>query len=220
MAGERTLPGLGLHGFWTLGSGGYRTQHSGNLRTLSALTQCRVISRTTSLPGSPTVGDMYIVPTGDANAEAIAIRDYDTDDSTEIWVYLTPSEGYFAWVEDDDEYVTFNGTVWGASFTVPAAVTTSVDEKTASYTLVAGDFDGKKIIKMNLAGANTLTVPSGLSVTEPVHFIQSGLGATTITASGTTLNNKSGLVTDGVMSLGSIIPDGADNYLVVGDLTT
>lgn len=199
MAGERALPGLDLYGFWTLGSNGYRTQHSGNLRILSALTQCRVISRTTSLPGSPTAGDMYIVPTGDADAEAIAIRDYDTDDATAIWVYLTPAEGYMAYVEDDGEYVSFDGAAWGSM--IPTASSgASVNAQTGtSYTLVLGD--ANNAVTMDNASANTLNVPLNSSVAFPVgtvvSIVQLGAGVTTVDgATGVSINGVDGGAAD------------------------
>jgi hypothetical protein len=106
----RTLPGLGLSGFWTLGEDGWNTGADVNWRTLSALVQLSVISRTTALPGSPTNGDIYLVPS-DAGAEPnkVAVRD------NGAWVYLTPQEGWRAWVKDTDEMVTFSGTAWVAS---------------------------------------------------------------------------------------------------------
>lgn len=222
MAGERQLPGLDLYGFWTLGSNGYRTQHSGNLRILSALTQCRVISRTTSLPGSPTAGDMYIVPTGDANAEAIAIRDYDTDDTTAIWVYLTPAEGYLAYVEDDNEYVSFDGTNWAALIPEASIITPDVNAQTGtSYTLALTD-EGD-IITMNNASANTLTIPTNASVALPVgtvvSIIQLGVGVTTVdAATGVTLNGVSGGAADLSAQHGavSLVKIGADAWNLAG----
>lgn len=219
MAGERQLPGLGLYGFWTEGSNGYRPQHSANLRILSALAQCRVISRTTSLPGSPTAGDVYIVPTGDANAEAIAIRDFDTDDVTAIWVYLTPAEGYLAYVEDDNEFVTFNGTSWAALLPAAGTTETTVDAKVAAYETVTADFDGYTIINMNSGSALVLTIGAGATGTETLHVIQGGAGAVTITAdAGVTLLPADGLATASQYDLVSIIPWGTDTYLVKGEV--
>jgi hypothetical protein len=104
---ERTLPGLGLTGFWDLGYNGWNTANDINLRLLSALVQPRVISRTTALPGSPTDGDIYIVPSdAGSNPNEIAIRD------NGAWVYIVPAEGFTAYVADANENVQFNGTDW------------------------------------------------------------------------------------------------------------
>lgn len=104
MAGERTLPGLSLYGFWNLGSG-YKAQMDANWLALSALAQLRVLSRVTALPGSPTDGDIYIVPTG-GDANKVAVRD------NGAWSYFVPAEGYFAYVVDEDVFVWWSGTAW------------------------------------------------------------------------------------------------------------
>jgi hypothetical protein len=77
-----------------------------NLRTLSVLVQGKAISKTTSLPGSPTNGDIYIVPTADANGDEIAIR----DDGT--WVYIVPIEGDMIYVTDASNLYQFDGAAW------------------------------------------------------------------------------------------------------------
>lgn len=68
---------------------------------------------------------------------------------------------------------------------------TSIDEKTASYTLVLSD--AGKMISMNSSSANTITIPPNSSVAFPVGtkiiITQNGTGSTTIQAgSGVTLN--------------------------------
>lgn len=104
---KRTLPGLGLTGFWDLGSDNWKDENDSNLRTLSALVQARAISRTTALPASPANGDIYIVPPDAAsNANEIAIRD------DGAWVYIPPAEGFTAYVADANENVQFDGTAW------------------------------------------------------------------------------------------------------------
>jgi len=93
MAGERTLPGLGLKAGWTAGSAGYGPDIETNYRILSALVQGNVISRTTALPSSGSTGDIYLVQTGDANAESVAIWDEDNG-AAASWIYLVPEEGH------------------------------------------------------------------------------------------------------------------------------
>lgn len=107
MAGERAFPGLGISGFYTDGSNGWADTLSPDLRMLSALVQPRAKSRVTALPGTPTAGDIYIVPSGAAsNPNEIAIWDNST------WVYFVPTEGYTMYVIDEDRFVTFLGTSW------------------------------------------------------------------------------------------------------------
>lgn len=102
---SRTLPGLGLNGFWTLGEDGWNTDHDENLRTVSALVNLKVLERVASVPGSPSNGDIYIVTTG-LDANKVAVRD------NGAWVYLTPFAGWRAWDVDFDGYIHFDGTDW------------------------------------------------------------------------------------------------------------
>lgn len=105
MAGERSLPGLGLKGFWTPGTNGWSGPNGmdGNLRTLSAVAQLTVLSRTTALPNNPADGALYIVPHPD---NRVALRD------NGAWVYLTPNEGWQAWVSSENKTYVFDGTAW------------------------------------------------------------------------------------------------------------
>lgn len=108
MAGERALPGLGLRAYWTVGSNNWDQQHDPDTRKLSVLVQAAVISRTTNLPGSPSNGDIYIVPVGQTNENQIAARD------NGAWVYFAPAEGFLVHVNDDDEFVKWTGSAWVA----------------------------------------------------------------------------------------------------------
>lgn len=104
---SRTLPGLGLNGFWSLGENGWNTGHDANLRELSALCQLNVLSRTTNLPGSPTQGQIYINPeSAPSFGGQVAVRD------DGAWRYFAPQEGWRAWVEDEDALVVFDGSGW------------------------------------------------------------------------------------------------------------
>jgi hypothetical protein len=189
MAGERTLPGLGLTGFWNLGSG-YKTQMDANLLALSALSQLRVISRVTALPGSPTDGDIYIVPSG-GDANKVAVRD------NGAWSYYVPDEGYFAYVEDEDVFVFWTGTAWirhgtydigffvadvmtdaeivgklvaVRAFTIPASATGSqAKAETASTGNVTFDLQKNGVsfgtVRFNISATATFTVASATSFT-------------------------------------------------------
>ena len=73
--------------------------------------------------------------------------------------------------------------------------TMTANRQTASYTLVLSD--AGKVIEMNLAGANTLTIPTNASVAFPVGTViavwQYGAGQTTIAGPGVTLRAPDGL---------------------------
>src|SRR3954470_2360010 len=75
------------------------------IRALWNLTNKVVLSQTAALPGSPTEGDTYIVPSG-GDANKIAFR------SAGAWLYLVPEEGWFAWVADTNKLVFYDGAAW------------------------------------------------------------------------------------------------------------
>lgn len=102
----RTLPGLGLKGFWPYGTDGYNDEMDENQRKTSVFVQTVVLSRETSLPGSPSDGDIYIVPEGDTNEHDIAVRD------DGAWVYYSPFAGCNVFVLDEDIYVRWTGSAW------------------------------------------------------------------------------------------------------------
>jgi hypothetical protein len=109
LAGERSLPGLGLKAFWNLGSNGFKPDLDSGIRILSALVQLTVISRVTALPGAPSDGEIYIVPSGAAlNPNEIAIRDNGE------WVYVVPKEGFVATVADENLLIWYSGTAWSS----------------------------------------------------------------------------------------------------------
>jgi hypothetical protein len=97
----------------------------------------------------------------------------------------------------------------------------TLNNQTASYTLVAGD--EQKLVEMDVATANTLTVPPASSVTwatgTQVHVVQIGTGQTTLTpGSGVTINGTPGLKTRARYSTVTLIYRGSDVWLAVGDL--
>ena len=96
----------------------------------------------------------------------------------------------------------------------------TLDRKTASYTLVAND--NGKMIEMNVASANTLTINASLfSAGNQILISQYGAGQTTITAgAGVTLRSSGGkLKTSAQYSLVTIIAISSTEFYVAGDLT-
>ena len=116
----RTLPGLGLLGFYNLGEDGWKPGMDSNLRLLSAVTQLQVFSRVASEPGSPSEGDVYILTAG-GNINKVAV--YDNGE----WVYLTPRQGWLAWIADENQYRKFSGTSWSILIPDSAAPPTAED---------------------------------------------------------------------------------------------
>ena len=102
-----------------------------------------------------------------------------------------------------------------------AAVLSAANVQTASYTLVAAD--AGKAVEMNVASANTLTVPPNSSVAFPVGTIvevaQVGAGQTTVVAgSGVTIRTPATLVLSGQWSTVSLRKRGTDDWLLAGDV--
>ena len=92
-----------------------------------------------------------------------------------------------------------------------------------TYTLVLTD-DGK-VVEMNNASANTLTVPPNSSVAFPVGaqilVLQTGAGQTTLAAgAGVTINSKDGnLKLSAQWCAATLIKRATDVWVVVGDLS-
>jgi hypothetical protein len=92
-----------------------------------------------------------------------------------------------------------------------------------TYTLALTD-DGK-VVEMNNASANTLTVPPNSSVAFPVGsqilVLQTGAGQTTLAAgAGVTVNSKDGnLKLSAQWCAATLIKRATDSWVVVGDLS-
>ncbi|MBH0113255.1 DUF2793 domain-containing protein [Novosphingobium sp. YJ-S2-02] len=120
---ERTLPGLGLTGFWDLGADGWKAGMDTNLLLLSALVQPRAISLVATEPVAPSNGDVYLLnETNATNPNALALY----DDSG--WVYLPPSSGWVVYDISAGVRRQFTGTAWdeiptGAATFTPASAT-------------------------------------------------------------------------------------------------
>ena len=95
--------------------------------------------------------------------------------------------------------------------------------KTANYTLVLTD--PGKVIEMNLAGANNLTVPPNVDVPIPIGSVicgaQYGAGLTTIVAgSGVTIRSLGGALNSaGQYSRFTLEKVGANEWYLYGDIS-
>lgn len=105
---------------------------------------------------------------------------------------------------------------------VPGVSSVTANRQTASYTLVLGDRG--KVVEMNVAGANNLTVPlnaaAAYAVGTLIEVYQYGAGQTTIVATGgVTLRSPSGkLKLTGQYSSATLRKIAADEWAVSGDL--
>ena len=101
---------------------------------------------------------------------------------------------------------------------------TTIDTKTSNYTLVLGDKN--KIVEMNLAGANTVSVPTNASVAFPVGsqitITQYGAGKTqvvAVTPATTTIRSTPGVYLRAQYSSATLIKRATDEWYLVGDLS-
>ena len=107
----RTLPGLGLTGFWPIGGDAWKPTMDHNMLTLSVVVSGAALSRQVELPATPAEGDIYIVPASDAtNPNEVAV--FDGEAGSEAWVYLTPKAGWSFLVTDENKNYQFDGTEW------------------------------------------------------------------------------------------------------------
>lgn len=99
----------------------------------------------------------------------------------------------------------------------------STSAQTASYTLVLADKN--KIVEMNNASANNLTVPPNSSVAFPIgaqiNILQTGAGQTTIVeGAGVTVNRTPGLKLRAQWSSATLIKRATDSWVLIGDLSS
>lgn len=151
---------------------------------LLPLTQKVALSRTTTLPGSPTDGDIYIVPSG-ADANKVALR------SEGAWIYHAPVKGWTFYVADTGENVQFDGSAWN-----PAA--SGGATKVALSFFARSKLDASDILFRHKV-ARAFTLPAGLlgsvvdaaeaataSTALTVRKNGTSVGTATFAASGTT----------------------------------
>lgn len=190
--------------------------HNEALVELDIIVQAAVLDRVTSTPpGSPTLGDRYIIgasATGVWAGREDQIALYDGAG----WVYASPLIGWRVYIIAEDALATWVGAAWVA----PPKF--NVLTENASYATVDEDFRGNRLVEMDVASANTFTVSPGMVFHEPLEVAQRGAGQTTITAgAGVTLLAAGGAlklrVQNSVCKIAEVAPD---TYRVWGDLVT
>lgn len=109
MAGERTLPGVGLKGFWTDGSDGWGTEMDKNMLVASVLLGRYAVAYS-ALPGSPVDGDVYINSAAGTYLNHICIRD------AGAWIYVPPLTGmlFFVGSGSPSGLIQYSGSTWTA----------------------------------------------------------------------------------------------------------
>lgn len=154
---SRDYPGLGLAGDWDEGEDGWKPGMDSNLLKLSVLTQGKVLSRVTTLPGSPTEGMVYIVPSGgDANKVAV----YDEG----AWVYFVPVAGWVLWVADESKFYYYTGSAWSP-----------LGSSTSAWDLVVAASDETTVLTTG-NGKITFPAPRNVTITDIFIFVTTAPG--------------------------------------------
>lgn len=196
---KRTLPGLGLTGYWTYGSDNWNVEMDANLRLLSALTQLNVESMTVAIADMVNT-KMYIVPSTEAtNQNAVAIYD------NSVWVYIAPRVGMVASIAGGAQ-VRYNGTAWVVNVASP----------------VWGTFTGTLADQADLQAALALRLPktggtlSGQLNHAPLVTLASAATVAIGAADANTINITG---TTGITAF-DVIADGAERTLVFSGVVT
>ena len=198
---------------------------SGNMNLAGYLT----LGSTTQ---STTIG--LNVVTGNAAHNGIVVK-AQTSQTANIQEWQNSSGTALSWVDKDGKIFSESAQVFTTSSNIPQSsvvnlvtdlsskfpLNVSTNERTSSYTLVAGD--AQKIIEMNVASSNTLTIPLNSSVPFPIGtsilVVQTGAGQTTIAGvSGVTVNSYLGLKFVGRWAGATLIKRSTDTWVAVGGL--
>jgi hypothetical protein len=139
--------------------------------------------------------------------------------STANTVLLAGEQGY----ETDTRRIKIGDgtTAWNS---LPYFNSVQTNARTSSYTLVLSD--NERLIEMNNANANNLTIPLNSSVAFPIgtkiDILQTGAGQTTIVpTSGVTVNSNEGsLKLTGQWSAATLIKRGTNAWVLIGSITS
>jgi hypothetical protein len=123
------------------------------------------------------------------------------------------------------QVLTVNGGATAPSWASASSGLATPNPQTASYTLLTGDLD--KMVEMNVATANNVTVGTGLNslaAGSQIHILQTGAGQTTIVASSVTVNATPGLKLRAQWSAATLVKRTAEDvapgiWVAFGDLT-
>ena len=130
-----------------------------SFQRLDVLVQLTVLDRNLAAPpSSPTNGDNYIVaasPTGAWSGEANSIAAFQNG----AWAFFPPSEGWRAWVADEDKLYYYSGTAWVEFATGGGGGISNVVEDVTPQLGGALDVNGQKIV--STANGNIDIEPNG-----------------------------------------------------------
>lgn len=177
MSGKRVLPGLGLTSNWPYKSDNWDGEMNTNLQRLSAMTGCVAVQSRVVGVGNWDKTKIYLVPfNAAANANAIAMWNNDPVVADQAWIYITPKEGWSAYVVDELNRVEYVGTGWGVTRLAKSTVngidkvdnTADVDKPVSTAQQAALNLkvslSGTEVVTGSKTFAATLTTFSGSSV--------------------------------------------------------
>ncbi|MES1156537.1 MAG: DUF2793 domain-containing protein [Alphaproteobacteria bacterium] len=137
-----------------------------SLTKLDALVQLSVKSATTSAePGSPSDGEVYILPSGKTGTYWGAMSNYAVAHYVDgAWSTYAPREGWFAWIKDTDRVVVFDGSAWvdvgaGGSFAFTGDVTPAQTTSDQNDYNVAGS--AASVLRLSSDATRTITGLAG-----------------------------------------------------------
>jgi len=186
-----TTTNLGLPELTQSQSSKYVT-HNEALNILDAIVQLSIIDRDLDEPpGSPAVGDAYIVASAPSAGSAwVGKTDYVAYYYDAIWNFLTPRNGWQGWVLDEDVRAIYSSTTgWAASDPYKLAVNyvsanTSITNAQAAQTFGVQTGGGNRIMYLPTAA----TVDNGFIT---AIFKATGDGNTvTVNGNGTTVDGS------------------------------
>lgn len=124
---EQNTPGLGFKFRWDLGESTWDTGYNVNFRLLDILLRGNVISATLGAqPGSPTDGDLYLLPTGvtgadwTGDAHKLAYWDGVASGGVGEWIFVNPLPGARVYAVDTGTYWQYNTVFWTKAMTMGA----------------------------------------------------------------------------------------------------
>lgn len=108
------FPLLGINSGYATGQDGWKAGYDANMAWLYMAALGRVLNRTlTTLPGSPTVGDAYIVAPSGTTGALIGKENQVVVRGESTWYYMPAAAGVLTFYDvGADEWVYFDGTAW------------------------------------------------------------------------------------------------------------
>jgi hypothetical protein len=170
----------------------------------------------------------YITPTRglpDGGESGQVLVKFSSSNYDVVWNDPIGGDGLPSQTGNAGKFLTSSGSVasWAAlDLSTKSDKLLSTNSQSASYTLVLSDAD--KMLEMNVASANNLTVPLNSSQAFPIGtqitILQTGTGQTTIVATGgVTINATPGLKLRTQWSSATLIKRAENTWVAIGDLS-